>query len=246
MSRKYTNDTPKSPFKRLLGWTIVLALVFSAGLITGERIIRRDSQEPLVDVTDQVVETPEDSAGEDEAEEPTSFAFFDQLSRKATVSLSSTRRAKKSKTDKKVAAKPKNGASEEKDAAKKKKEAAAQKAANAEAAAKKNAAKKKAEAQKDAAKKASAQKDKPAQANADTPARYTLQVAAHPDLDGAKEHMERLRSMGLQPQLVSAAIPGKGTFYRVRVGKFATMDKAHAVQEKLKSKNSLSTFVSPL
>lgn len=208
MSRKHPSDIPASPFKRLLGWTLLLALVFSAGLITGERLLRKETLAGLVAVDDQVVEIDEEVDVKREDDKPRSFAFFDQLSSKAKVSLSSTRNAAAPKVEEKPANKE-------------------------------DTAKQEAPAKQPAAKPEAAAKPK-------APARYTLQVAAHPDLDGAKAHMERLRGMGLEPQLVSAAIPGKGTFYRVRVGKFATTKEAQAFQEKLKSKNSLSTFVSPL
>src|SRR5690554_513787 len=222
MSRKHSNNPPSSPFKRLLGWTLLLALVFSAGLITGERILRNRTVEALVAVDDQVVELPaEEVAGDEKREKPRSFAFFDQLSQKAHVTLSSTHRAEPAKA--KVQPKP--------EAPKKTETAKKEEVAKAEVPAK-------APEQE--------QKQEQEQEQEDAPARFTLQVAAHPDLDGAKEHMERLRAMGLQPQLVSAAIPGKGSFYRVRVGKFATNKQAQTFQEQLKSDHSLSTFVSPL
>ena len=42
---------------------------------------------------------------------------------------------------------------------------------------------------------------------------------------------------GLSHSIVEAKIPGKGTYYRLRVGKFATRDQAAALCTKLKSKN---------
>src|SRR5690554_4646443 len=153
MSRKHSNNPPSSPFKRLLGWTLLLALVFSAGLITGERILRNRTVEALVAVDDQVVEIPQEvAAGDEKPEKPRSFAFFDQLTQKAQVSLSSTHRAERPKADEK--AKPE---------APKKKEVAP--APKPEVAAKPEAAK----------------PETPAKAQEDMPARFTLQVAAHPD-----------------------------------------------------------------
>lgn len=235
MSRKHPNTPPSSPFKRLLGWTLLLALVFSAGLITGERILRNRTVEALVAVDDQVVELPPDEvAGEDKPEKPRSFAFFDQLTQKAQVSLSSTHRAQPAKVD----SKPEREAPAKKEVAP---------PSEAKAAAKKEVSKPEVAAESKAGESQPDKAHEPAKPQPEqAPARFTLQVAAHPDLDGAKEHMERLRAMGLEPQLVSAAIPGKGTFYRVRVGKFATNKQAQSFQEKLKSDHSLSTFVSPL
>jgi cell division septation protein DedD len=225
-SRKKASNSGGGKFKRLLGWTVLIAIVFSAGLITGERLVRRENLAPLVSVTDQVAQPSDEAdangkdghkAEEQEDEEPT-FAFFDGLTRKDEVALSSTRKKaeKPAPKAKKPAPKP------EKKTEPKAKEPAPK-------------PEEKAEPAEEAPKKAE-----------QAAARYTLQVAAHPDMESAKAHMDRLRKMGLEPHLVSAAIPGKGKFYRVRVGKFQSMDEARSFQGDLKRKNSLSTFVSPL
>jgi cell division septation protein DedD len=230
MSRKKASDSGGGKFKRLLGWTVLMAIVFSAGLITGERLVRKQSLGPLVSITDQVVQPSTKGAPEegDEVKEETTFAFFDKLTQKDDVALSSKRAAENKKP-----------------AAKKKADTPAPEAKPAEQEAKTKA---KQEAKSPEPKEAPAEKAAPEDEPAaqEVAARYTLQVAAHPDMDSAKSHMERLRKMGLEPHLISAAIPGKGKFYRVRVGKFGSMDEARSFQDDLKRKNSLSTFVSPL
>lgn len=239
MSRKRTSDGAPSKFKRLLGWTVLMAIVFSAGLITGERLVRREALAPLVSVTDQVPEADSasdaqgaDGQAEESEKEKTTFAFFDQLARKDDVALSANRDSKPTKQKKAKEKAPKPA-----------KKPAADKKTDEKPA--------KARAPKQATKPA----EKPAEpasadAKAEQPeklaARYTLQVAAHPDMDSAKQHMERLRKMGLEPHVISASIPGKGKFYRVRVGKFHSMEEARNFQASLKSKNSLNTFVTPL
>ncbi len=229
MSRKKTSKSGGGKFKRLLGWTVLIAIVFSAGLITGERLVRRQKLAPLVSITDQVAmpsakPSKAEDPGEEQDEEPT-FAFFDQLTRKDEVALSSKREKvekpapepkKADKTEPKAEPKPE-----------KKPEAQAQPEETPEP-------------------EQTEETDKAEKPEEQAAARYTLQVAAHPDMDSAKAHMERLRKMGLEPHLISAAIPGKGKFYRVRVGKFQSMDDARTFQSDLKRKNSLSTFVSPL
>ena len=218
MSRRKTSKSGGGKFKRLLGWTVLMAIVFSAGLITGERLVRRQALAPLVSVTDQVAKPAKDgkTAKDDEAkeeEEPT-FAFFDQLTRKDEVALSSTRKeADKPEAKAKPEPKPEPNKAKEEPAEKKQIEDE--------------------QADEQPAEKAPS-------------ARYTLQVAAHPDMSAAKSHMERLRKMGLEPHVITAEIPGKGKFYRVRVGKFGTMEEARSFQSNLKRKNSLNTFVSPL
>ncbi len=224
MSRKRTSNDGGGKFKRLLGWTVLMAIVFSAGLITGERLVRREKLAPLVAVTDQV-DVPGDTANKDDADKAkdkakhkkkTTFAFFDQLTRKDDVSLSSERKA------------------------------ASKKHAPTKHAPAKHAPAPKAKPAAHDSHKAAEHHDAPQKPAKKLAARYTLQVAAHPDLESAKAHMERLRKMGLEPHVVSATIPGKGKFYRVRVGKFHTMDEARNFQANLKAKDSLNTFVTPL
>jgi cell division septation protein DedD len=213
MSPRKASDSGGGKFKRLLGWTVLMAIVFSAGLITGERLVRKQSLGPLVSVSDQVTQpAQEDGPKQDDApEEKTTFAFFDQLTRKGDVALSSKRQSDK----------PKTGAAAKQEP-------------------------KKAEPKEKAQEKPKVKPEAKPRSDEQAAARYTLQVAAHPDSDSAKSHMQRLRKMGLEPHLISAAIPGKGKFYRVRVGKFGSMDEARSFQASLKRKNSLSTFVSPL
>ncbi len=236
MSRNRASKNAGSKFKRLLGWTVLIAIVFSAGLITGERLVRRQALSPLVSVTGQVDsadgQTQDGEAeAEADADEPTSFAFFDQLTRKDGVSLSANRKTK-DKTEKPA---PEPATADEKAEEKPEpKEAAPEKKAPAPESAETEPEAKPAEA------------DGTGDTEEANAARYTLQVASHPNMDSARSHMEKLRKMGLEPHVVAGDIPGKGKFYRVRVGKFQSMDEARSFQSDLTRKNSLSTFVSPL
>ena len=219
-------------FKRLLGWTVLMAIVFSAGLITGERLVRRKALGPLVSVSHgypegQAAADADGDAAEEQPREKTSYSFFDRLTQKDPIALASSKDATGSQAD------PGETAG-----------AASQKAEPPES--------KDKPAEADKSSEPASDEKEPQGAPADSakaeelPARYTLQVAAHPTLDSAKSHMKRLRKMGLEPHVISAAIPDKGKFYRVRVGKFHSMDEARSFQADLERKNSLSTFVSPL
>jgi len=77
-------------------------------------------------------------------------------------------------------------------------------------------------------------------------ARYTLQVSAHPDRDRARDRLRRLRKMGLDPYLVSAELPEKGTYYRVRIGKFRSMKSARTFKRELERKRGVESAVTPL
>ncbi|MFW5968486.1 MAG: SPOR domain-containing protein [Persicimonas sp.] len=295
-----SNRTKKSSggrFKRLLGWTILLAIVFSAGLITGERLVRHQNLDPLISVDEQVdrgeiAEQAADSDGQtdEKSDEERSFAFFDKLTRGDDVALSAQRPG---------AAAPDGADSTEKEetesdsAAPQEEEEAAEEApddepdrenpddeepaeqADEEPTEQADSADDGTEEAPDelaAEENAAADEEPSAESGADEQpatdpdideesipdedsneakggnqaARYTLQVAAHPDLESARKQMKKLRDMGLEPHVVTSSIPDKGKFYRVRVGKFEAVDAAEKVQTELREENSLSTFVSPL
>ncbi len=86
----------------------------------------------------------------------------------------------------------------------------------------------------------------PEPAEPELPARYTLQVASHPSMERARAEMDRLRSMGLDPHVVAAEVPGQGRYFRVRIGKFHSMDDARATQASMQGDQDVQTFVTPL
>jgi len=55
---------------------------------------------------------------------------------------------------------------------------------------------------------------------------FTLQLGASPSRDDAERQASRLREKGYAPYIVAAEVPGKGTWYRVRMGSFPTKDAA--------------------
>lgn len=77
-------------------------------------------------------------------------------------------------------------------------------------------------------------------------ARFTLQIAAHPSLERARTEMDRLRAHGLEPHVIAATVPGRGKFYRVRVGKFATESQARAFQAEIRDEHGVQSFPTPL
>ncbi|MCU1281232.1 MAG: Sporulation domain protein, partial [bacterium] len=59
-----------------------------------------------------------------------------------------------------------------------------------------------------------------------TAAHFTLQLSAFPDKADAEEFMRKIQSAGYKPFLVASEIPGKGVFYRVRVGDYGSRQAA--------------------
>lgn len=72
---------------------------------------------------------------------------------------------------------------------------------------------------------------------------YTVQVAAYPTSFEADTMKSKLEGKGLAPYIVKVEIPGKGTYFRVRVGKFSSKEGAISMASALKEKENLSPFV---
>jgi hypothetical protein len=67
--------------------------------------------------------------------------------------------------------------------------------------------------------------------------RLTLQVKSVPEKSEADAFAARLRAAGFEPYIVLADIPGKGRWYRVRVGRFDDMEAAKAFQRRYKAES---------
>jgi cell division septation protein DedD len=66
--------------------------------------------------------------------------------------------------------------------------------------------------------------------------RFTLQVASMKDHQKALQLQERLKRKGFPSYIISAQIPDKGIYYRVRIGHYVTKKGAEEVLERLKEK----------
>lgn len=63
---------------------------------------------------------------------------------------------------------------------------------------------------------------------------FTIQIASFPELDGA-QRMERSLKLKSFPAFIQKTdVPGRGTWYRVRVGSFSTMEEARLYGETIK------------
>ncbi len=79
MSRRRRTRTQETSYGRLVAWTTVLALVFSAGLIAGQRLLKRQDAPALV----AIAANASADAGEQEPSQakaaPLSFSFYEKL-----------------------------------------------------------------------------------------------------------------------------------------------------------------------
>jgi cell division septation protein DedD len=72
---------------------------------------------------------------------------------------------------------------------------------------------------------------------------FTLQLGASPNRDDAERQASRLREKGYAPYIVAAEVPGKGTWYRVRMGSFSTKDAATRYLQDFKRETQAEAFV---
>jgi DedD protein len=72
---------------------------------------------------------------------------------------------------------------------------------------------------------------------------WTLQLGASQNRDDAERMVSRLREKGYAPYIIAADVPGKGTFYRVRMGSFATKEAAGRYLEDFRRETKTEAFV---
>jgi cell division septation protein DedD len=72
---------------------------------------------------------------------------------------------------------------------------------------------------------------------------FTLQLGASLNRDDAERQAARLREKGYAPYIVTAEVPGKGTWYRVRMGSFPTKDAATRYLQDFKRETQAEAFV---
>ncbi|MFU8804870.1 MAG: SPOR domain-containing protein, partial [Bradymonadaceae bacterium] len=269
MSRRKANES-QGGFGKLLFWTLILSIVFSAGLITGQRVLLHESLPPLVSVPDGLptlsAHARQGSTDTVEEPKPTAYSFYDQLKEPA----------QRVRRPEETAPAPKPAPAQVKPVEEKPIEVTIVQEKPVEVAPASEAVVEpvvesvvesvvedvaeptsgpvvvaEGEPEPDPVvmeevKEVDEVKEVVAEVKESLPARYTLQIAAHPTLDRARGEMDRLGKLGHEPHIISAEVPGQGTFYRVRIGKFHSMDEARTFQSDLKQRGGLDTFVTPL
>lgn len=72
---------------------------------------------------------------------------------------------------------------------------------------------------------------------------FALQLSAYQDRAEADRFAAGLKDKGYAPYVVEAAVAGKGTWYRVRMGRFTSRDAAQRYLSDFKRETSLDAFV---
>jgi DedD protein len=74
---------------------------------------------------------------------------------------------------------------------------------------------------------------------------FTLQLSATQSRAEADRFAAKLRDRGYAPYIVKAEVPGRGTWYRVRMGSFPTKDAAQRYLSDFKRETQLPAYLAP-
>ncbi|MCX8042874.1 MAG: SPOR domain-containing protein [Desulfobacterota bacterium] len=72
---------------------------------------------------------------------------------------------------------------------------------------------------------------------------YTIQLGSFQNAAVAKAFLESLTTKGYPAYMLQTDVEGKGTVYRIRIGKFSTMEEAQTMARELEKKESISAFI---
>ncbi len=89
---------------------------------------------------------------------------------------------------------------------------------------------------------APAKKELPAK-QASSKLRYTIQVSSHQEKQDAEDEVRRMKQNGFAASVISSPLPGKGTWYRVRVGSFSNREAAERLQREVRAKIGISPII---
>jgi cell division septation protein DedD len=85
----------------------------------------------------------------------------------------------------------------------------------------------------------------PAVATSTTPNRgnITIQAGSYNDMAQANDRVAKLKAANETARVVTANIPGKGTWYRVQIGRFPSREQAASYATQLRAKNLVQEFL---
>ncbi len=81
---------------------------------------------------------------------------------------------------------------------------------------------------------------------ADPAGHFTLQLSAFSEKDDADQFLQKIQSAGYRPFVVQSEVPGRGLFYRVRVGDFSSRRAALEAKTEFERKQHLIAYVARL
>ncbi len=72
---------------------------------------------------------------------------------------------------------------------------------------------------------------------------FTLQLSSFQDRAEAERFIQNLRVSGMKPFIITANIPGRGIWYRVRLGEFKSWEEAAQAKEKIEKEQKIIAYV---
>ena len=76
--------------------------------------------------------------------------------------------------------------------------------------------------------------------------RFTLQLSSFQDRTEAEAFLDTVKAQGYQAQITQAQVEGKGTFYRVRMGNYRSLDAAISAKSDFENTSSKSASIMKL
>jgi cell division septation protein DedD len=86
-------------------------------------------------------------------------------------------------------------------------------------------------------------KKESAKASTGVKLRYTLQTASYQEKEMAEDEVRRLKQRGYAAFIYSSQLPGKGIWYRVRLGSFSNRSAAEKLQATVHAKEGISPII---
>jgi DedD protein len=86
-------------------------------------------------------------------------------------------------------------------------------------------------------------KDTAPRKSAPAKSHYTVQVASYPEKQPADDEAKKMRSRGYAAFVVASDVPGKGTWYRVRLGSFTNKSSAERLAKEIHDKVGISSII---
>jgi len=86
-------------------------------------------------------------------------------------------------------------------------------------------------------------KTESAKASTGVKLRYTEQTASYQEKEMAEDEVRRLKKRGYAAFISSSQLPGKGIWYRVRLGSFSNKAAAEKLQKTIHAKEGISPII---
>lgn len=170
---------------------------------------------------------------------PEEYTFYKTLTEKdgktVSIELKPKTQSTESKAEKKPPVETRKEGEQKTSEAEKKEEKKPEKKAAARESAKQTEVKK--------AQPAPEKKTAPAKSAANPTLRYTVQVSSHQEKQAAEEEVKRMKQGGYAAFILASELPGKGKWYRVRIGSFSKKEAAEKLQQEIHAKAGVTSIV---